>query len=260
MKKYSLKMTGLLSLCVVLVAVSACDHKGIKLSRAGELRGHDPSLISRSEEMSDASNQVGDSSVGDAVVFGKIGEWPSKESALKVSELNPQADLEGKTAGPGETVEGHSGPLINVDPNTLRGYNSPVEDPEFLYKNEQKSADVLYVGQKLFNAQITDIYYQFKQYRDKIIAVQGMFAHLKIGDKENVPTIYRRGPGCCGNDGWGGFLLNLDEVKVSDIGENDWVEVVGRPYLEPNGFYYNLYIKVESITKRESRGAEYVRQ
>ncbi|MDO5732549.1 MAG: hypothetical protein Q4P72_02040 [Eubacteriales bacterium] len=175
-------------------------------------------------------------------------------SGCKARQIQaPQNQLAGDTSGQ------HSSPLDQVDPNTLRGYNSDVEDPPFRYQPEPDE-NVLYVKQKLFQMQIADIYYSFKKYEDRTIVVQGMYAELPIGDQEAVPTIYRRGKGCCGNDGWGGFLLKFPDDIKERPGKNDWIEIVGRPFLESQGYYYNLYLEVKEIKVLDERGAEFVHQ
>ncbi len=153
----------------------------------------------------------------------------------------------------------HNSPLEQVDYSTLRGFYEDVEDPPFSYQAKD-GENVLYIKQNLFNMQIADIYYAFKRYADRKIVIQGMYARLTIGDNPDVPTVYRRGTGCCGNDGWGGFLLELpDDGSIEEPERDAWIEVVGTPELKTHGLYYNLYLKVESIKVLDERGAEYVR-
>lgn len=184
--------------------------------------------------------------------------WTACESREGLLE-KPTAPKSGAQQS-GETKAGHNSPLNQVENSELRGYYDHVDDPPFLYKAKE-GEDVLFIRQDHFNTQISDIYYAFKRYKDKKIVIQGMYARLPIGDRSDVPTVYRRGQGCCGNDGWGGFLLELadGDKKGQEPETNAWVEVVGVPELKTHGLYYNLYLKVESMTVLPARGAEYVR-
>ena len=74
---------------------------------------------------------------------------------------------------------------------------------------------------------------------------------------QNVPAVYRRGPGCCGNDGWGGFLLYYDGTLPD---ENAWIRVTGTPEIVENGSFQDLYLNVSELQVLETRGEEFVTQ
>lgn len=118
---------------------------------------------------------------------------------------------------------------------------------------------VLEIGEKMFLTQINDMYYNFDNYRDKTIIVEGMYSEFSSWDGTwTVPVVYRNGPGCCGNDGWGGFLLKYEGEFPE---ENDWIRVTGTPELaEDEAGYTNLYLKVISIEIMKERGNEFVTQ
>lgn len=119
-------------------------------------------------------------------------------------------------------------------------------------------SNVLEIGEKMFLAQIDDIYFNFDEYKDKTIVVEGMYTLFHSFDgEETVPAVYRRGPGCCGNDGWGGFLLKYDGEPLN---ENDWVRVTGTPELVVEKYYINLFLNVSNIEVKTERGAEFVTQ
>lgn len=123
---------------------------------------------------------------------------------------------------------------------------------------KETSSDVLEISEKMFLTQINDIYYNFDTYKDKTIIVEGMYTLLYSWDgSERIPGVYRRGPGCCGNDGWGGFFLKYDGELPE---ENDWVRVTGIPELEVGESFINLYLNVISMEVKEERGAEFVMQ
>ena len=103
-----------------------------------------------------------------------------------------------------------------------------------------------------------DMYCNFDRYKDKTIIVEGMYAQFYSWDgSETAPVVYRNGPGCCGNDGWGGFLLKYDGEFPN---ENDWIRVTGHPELVTEGYYTNLYLNVASLEVKAERGTEFVTQ
>ena len=84
-----------------------------------------------------------------------------------------------------------------------------------------KDADILEIGEKMFLTQIDDIYFYFDDYKDKTIIVEGMYSLFYSAEGvKDTPVVFRYGPGCCGNDGWGGFLLNYDGAYPE---ENEWI-------------------------------------
>lgn len=126
-------------------------------------------------------------------------------------------------------------------------------------KDLSLSGEVLEIGEKLFITQINDIYYNFEDYKDKTIVVEGMFTYLTNFKKEKKPAVYRRGPGCCNNDGWGGFILELNQDPPKD---NDWIRVSGKLKLvtDKSGRYRDLYLVADEIIVKEQRGLEEVLQ
>ena len=66
--------------------------------------------------------------------------------------------------------------------------------------------------------------------------------------------VYRFGPGCCENDGWGGFFLNDGEGPE----ENEWIEVQGTPRIVQGSCAKWLYLKIIRLTMNEERRVETV--
>lgn len=138
--------------------------------------------------------------------------------------------------------------------------------------------NTIVIGEKLYLTQIDDIYNNFQRYVDKTIVVEGMLGNFtEWDDSFSNPVVFRNGPGCCGNDGWGGFFLSDMEVKANgesylysykgeeDIELDDWIKVTGKPELyqgtdtEGTKKYY-LFLAVDKIEnfKDNHRGADYV--
>lgn len=120
----------------------------------------------------------------------------SPESSLNVESAAPETKA---LEEPSSSVPASRPPTLGSDsPNT------PVTDTT----GESAEGDVLEIGEKMFLTQISDMYCNFDHYKDKTIIVEGMYAQFYSWDgSETAPVVYRNGPGCCGNDGWGGFLL-----------------------------------------------------
>ncbi len=144
----------------------------------------------------------------------------------------------------------------------VAGVSEPLTVPEPISvpkPEKEAKGGILEIKEKLFLTQINDIFYNFESYKDKTIIVEGMYSVLYSWDgSESVSVVYRRGPGCCGNDGWGGFVLKYDGSYPA---ENAWIRVTGVPELDvaPEG-YTTLYLNVISIEEKAERGAEFVNQ
>lgn len=159
---------------------------------------------------------------------------------------------------PDSSSQESSSNVESADPETIApeepSSNTPATDPVV----ESTEGDVLEIGEKMFLTQINDMYYNFDNYKDKTVIVEGMYALFYSWDgSATAPVVYRRGPGCCGNDGWGGFLLKYDGEYPN---ENDWIRVTGTPELVEEGYYLNLYLNVTSLEVKTERGAEFVAQ
>lgn len=118
---------------------------------------------------------------------------------------------------------------------------------------------IVEIKEKMFLTQINDIYYNYDDYKDKKIVVEGMFALFESADgKSRSPVVFRYGPGCCSNDGWGGFLL---DYKDNQPATKDWIRVVGTPEIRDSTLGLpELYLKVETLEVKTKRGLELVKQ
>ncbi|WP_286029832.1 TIGR03943 family putative permease subunit [Anaerotignum lactatifermentans] len=135
---------------------------------------------------------------------------------------------------------------------------TPVEPQRPISESTLEKEDVLEISEKMYLTQIQDIFLNFSDYEDKTIVVEGMYGLLFNPEGiKNTPAVYRRGPGCCGNDGWGGFLLRYDGTYPD---ENAWIRVTGTPEIVENGHYRDLYLNVSEIEVLETRGEEFVTQ
>ncbi|MHB9296192.1 zinc transport system permease protein [Pillotina sp. SPG140] len=115
------------------------------------------------------------------------------------------------------------------------------------------------IKEKMFIAQVNDIYLNTDDYIGKTIKVAGLF---KVEDYGKNPYyfILRYGPGCCGTDGTVGFEVAWDGAETSYPAVDDWVEAVGTLSMyQENGYPY-LYLALSELNVLDERGAEFVSQ
>ena len=126
----------------------------------------------------------------------------------------------------------------------------------------QTNASMVEIKEKLFIGQLNDIYLNQKSYLGKIIKYEGIFTQYTWVERGiTYYSVYRNSPGCCGADGQAGFGVIWPEgSKETYPNENDWCEVVGtlESYVEDGQTY--LRIRLDSLTVKSERGAEFVNQ
>ncbi|PAB56498.1 TIGR03943 family putative permease subunit [Anaeromicrobium sediminis] len=146
--------------------------------------------------------------------------------------------------------------LVFVGCNNDSGLNDLVDNTD---KETNISADsVVEIKEKMFLAQVNDIYLNADEYIGKTIQYEG---YLFIYDSEDLTQpkyfVIRNGPGCCGNDGTIGFEVTW-EGQFPEA--NEWLEVRGvLESYEENGNNY-LRIVLESLEVLEVRGKETIYQ
>ena len=101
---------------------------------------------------------------------------------------------------------------------------------------EVEEKGILEIREKYFLLQISDIFFNFDLYKDRVVKVEGLY----------------------GVDyGWGGFFLNYEgEWPAVD----DWIEVIGTPRIEEGEYRDYLYLDVISITVKDEVGEVLVYQ
>jgi zinc transport system permease protein len=127
---------------------------------------------------------------------------------------------------------------------------------------------VITIKEKMFIAQVNDVYLNPKEYLGKTIRLEGLFKKEKAQSKTYC-FVLRYGPGCCGADGNAGFEVAW-EPPVPSGAQNKtlakypavdaWVEATGvlKSY-EEDGYPF-LYLALSNLTVLEKRGAEFVTQ
>jgi uncharacterized membrane protein YcgQ (UPF0703/DUF1980 family) len=123
----------------------------------------------------------------------------------------------------------------------------------------------LLIREKMFIAQVNDVYLKGDDYIGKKIKLEGIFTDIVDGDIKYCFVI-RNGPGCCGSDGQVGFEVSWDPPDQTMTGKreypkkNAWVEAQGVLYeYEEFGTSF-LYLALTDLNVLEKRGAEFVTQ
>jgi uncharacterized membrane protein YcgQ (UPF0703/DUF1980 family) len=124
---------------------------------------------------------------------------------------------------------------------------------------KKENTDIVKIGEKMFIAQVNDIYLNADDYLGKKIKLEGIFKQST--GEEPYYFVIRYGPGCCGNDGLVGFEVAWDKEKAQVYPADDsWVEAEGvlKSYEEEG--YQLSYIDLTSLNVLAKRGAETVTQ
>jgi uncharacterized membrane protein YcgQ (UPF0703/DUF1980 family) len=127
---------------------------------------------------------------------------------------------------------------------------------------ERDRGEPVEIREKMFIAQVNDVYLNPEEYLGRTIKLEGLFKSEQYGEQPYCFVI-RYGPGCCGNDGNSGFEIawnNQDAADKPYPDIDDWVEATGvlQTY-EEDGYPY-LYLALSSLNVLDDRGAEFVTQ
>jgi uncharacterized membrane protein YcgQ (UPF0703/DUF1980 family) len=124
------------------------------------------------------------------------------------------------------------------------------------------SSDTVEIGEKMFIAQVNDIYLNADDYFGKTIKLEGIFKQTQyVEGQDPYYFVIRYGPGCCGNDGNVGFEVAWDKEKVHPYpADNSWVEAEGvLKFYEEEGYRLS-YLDLSSLNVLTKRGTETVLQ
>ena len=139
-------------------------------------------------------------------------------------------------------------------------------DFQALVKTAPQTPNVIDVKENMFITQLNDIGLNYKSYLGQTVKIQGMFKETNW-DGRHYCFVYRRTPGCCGDDGEAGFELSWDpNYQGNDMSagsrvypeKDEWVEVQGvlKSYVKSG--YPFLYLALSEINVLDDRGAEFV--
>ncbi|MFV0351764.1 MAG: hypothetical protein ACK5JF_05575 [Oscillospiraceae bacterium] len=147
---------------------------------------------------------------------------------------------------------------LPTNPNGTAAVDLPKASSSSEAASFDNSGEVIEIKEKMFIAQINDIYLNGQDYLGKTIRYEGIYDEYydEAGDT-TYRYVIRYGPGCCGNDGNAGFEIVWDGEMPQDT---DWVRLEGvLEAYEYNGWQF-LCVNVSYLEVLQERGAEYVTQ
>lgn len=112
------------------------------------------------------------------------------------------------------------------------------------------NSNIVEIREKMFIQQCNDIYINPEQYQGKIIQMEGIYDEFQA-DGNVSRLIYRRSPGCCGDDGMVGFLFIYSGEMPKP---NDWIKVSGTIDTVNN----TVIMNIAQLEILKLRGAEFV--
>jgi uncharacterized membrane protein YcgQ (UPF0703/DUF1980 family) len=120
----------------------------------------------------------------------------------------------------------------------------------------QNTGNVVEIGEKLFIQRCTDLYMNPDDYDDKLVRIEGICDVWEEGG-ETCYAVYRRTPGCCGDDGVMGFTFNYSGEQQLAMG--DWISVTAE-VITGTDEYGNATVELNAgeVTVSQVRGLEFV--
>ena len=127
----------------------------------------------------------------------------------------------------------------------------PAKSPE----DSPAEKKIVEIKEKFFIQQCNDVYFNFKDYKDTVIKVEGI---CEILPEEFTFTynLFRNTPGCCGDDGRIGFMFDYD--GETELKANDWISVIANVAVNQEHGFTLVYLDIIDITVKAERGAEFV--
>jgi uncharacterized membrane protein YcgQ (UPF0703/DUF1980 family) len=127
--------------------------------------------------------------------------------------------------------------------------------------SQASSKGIVEIKEKMFLAQVNDVYLNPEDYLGKTIKLEGIFKEEQ-GYEKSYCFVIRYGPGCCGNDGNAGFEVAWAKEDARPYPAIDsWVEAAGELKMyEEDGYSQYLYLDLSSLNVLDKRGAEMVLQ
>jgi len=120
--------------------------------------------------------------------------------------------------------------------------------------------NVIEIRERMFTQQILDIHINTNKYLGKTVKLEGIYGeHPNENGGEPKRYVYRRAPGCCGDDGMVGFLVSLGDCPAPE--PNAWVEATGNVDIivsETDARTKSPVLRLSSLRALETRGREFV--
>jgi uncharacterized membrane protein YcgQ (UPF0703/DUF1980 family) len=128
-------------------------------------------------------------------------------------------------------------------------------------ERSENPGDILEIRERMFVAQVSNIYLNTEDYLGRTIKFEGIFKQGQT-DERLFYYVARYAPGgCCGNDGMIGFEVKwTPDLTIPYPADNSWVEATGILMENRMDFDRYLYLELSSLLVLTRRGAEFVRQ
>jgi len=126
------------------------------------------------------------------------------------------------------------------------------------YASLSSNKELVEIREKMFVAQVSDVYINPEDYIGRTIKLEGIFKK-----EDPYSFVVRYGPGCCGDDANVGFEVAWDSEQIKPYPAIDsWVEAIGvlKTYKEAGYASDYLYLDLVSLNVLNERGAEIVWQ
>ncbi len=170
------------------------------------------------------------------ILFVGCGQQPN--SSKSINGLRADLQEQAQTAKSPSDLKDNSKIISSTSPSKM-----------------QDNANVVEIKEKMFIQQCDDIYMNSNDYKDKIIKLEGMYQEYTDAS-ETYHIIYRKSPGCCGNDGEVGFQFTYNGEMPKP---NDWIKVAGTIEVVKNSNgYEDIILHVTKLEVSDERGAEFV--
>jgi uncharacterized membrane protein YcgQ (UPF0703/DUF1980 family) len=120
----------------------------------------------------------------------------------------------------------------------------------------QGTGNIVEIRDRLFIQQCTDLYENPDDYEDKLVKIEGICDVWEEGG-ETCYAVYRRTPGCCGDDGVMGFSFNYSGDEELALG--DWISVTAEVISGTDEYgYTTVELNAGEVTVSQERGVEFV--
>ena len=120
------------------------------------------------------------------------------------------------------------------------------------------SDEVIEISERFFVQQISDISFNYNEFRGRTIRYDGIFrATTSPETGELIHIVYRYVLGCCGPEGIIGFEVDLG--AINPLADEAWVQIEGvLESFEDHFGMTRMRVALDSITELEKRGDEIV--
>jgi uncharacterized membrane protein YcgQ (UPF0703/DUF1980 family) len=120
----------------------------------------------------------------------------------------------------------------------------------------QDAGNIVEIGDKLFIQRCTDLYMNPADYEERLVKIEGICDVWEEGGETRY-AVYRRTPGCCGDDGVMGFSFSYSGDQK--LGPGDWISVTGEVISGTDEYgYATVELNAAEVTVSQERGLEFV--